>query len=70
MEALKTFLERVADFENRAPWAESTLSRKLFDDGKTLGRIRRGGNVTVRTMERARARLDHLESTLPKSEAA
>jgi sulfate adenylyltransferase subunit 2 len=40
----------------------STLSRKLFNDGKTIGRLRNGGQCTLKTLEKAFLRLSALET--------
>ncbi len=42
-----------------------TLSNKLFNDGKTLGRLESGGSLTVASYERAMTRLAELEGRLP-----
>lgn len=39
----------------------STVARKVFNDGKTIGRLRSGGQLTPRTLAKARARLEQLE---------
>ena len=40
----------------------STVSRKLFNDGKTISRLEAGGQCTLKTLERAKARLAELEA--------
>jgi len=57
----KTLLTALEDFADRSGQSISTLSRKLFNDGKTVGRLREGGQLTPRTLEKARERLDQLE---------
>lgn len=39
----------------------STVSRKLFNDGKTITRLQDGGQCTLKTLETARARLSEME---------
>ncbi|MEZ5921473.1 MAG: sulfate adenylyltransferase subunit CysD [Parvularculaceae bacterium] len=51
--------ERLAERENLSL---STVSRKLLNDGKGLARLKAGGQLTVRTMERALDRLTALEN--------
>ncbi len=43
----------------------STISRKLFNDGKGLARLKAGGQVTLKTLEAAQARLTELERERP-----
>ena len=39
----------------------STMSRKLLNDGKGLARLQAGGQITLKTLDRARARLAGME---------
>ena len=39
----------------------TTISRKILNDGKGLDRIKKGGGMTLKTLERAAQRLDALE---------
>ena len=57
----QSLLTALDDFADRSGQSVSTLSRKLFNDGKTVTRLRDGGQLTPRTLERARIRLDDLE---------
>ncbi len=43
----------------------STVSRKIFNDGKGLARLKAGGQVTLKTLEAAQARLTELERERP-----
>lgn len=43
----------------------STISRKLFNDGKGLARLKAGGQVTLKTLDVAHARLADLERAHP-----
>ncbi len=47
----------------------STVSRKLFNDGKALARLEAGGQCTLKTLETARARLAELEGAAAKTSA-
>ena len=40
----------------------TTVSRKLFNDGKAIARLEAGGQCTLRTLETAKARLQALEA--------
>lgn len=51
----------IEKFATRSGQSVSTVSRKVFNDGKTIGRIREGGQLTPRTRDKARARLEQLE---------
>jgi len=57
----KALLTSLEDFADRSGQSISTLSRKLFNDGKTVARLRDGGQVTPRTLDKALARLAELE---------
>lgn len=57
----QTLLSALEDFADRTGQSISTLSRKLFNDGKTVARLHEGGQLTPRTLEKARGRLDQLE---------
>ncbi len=49
----------------------STVSRKLFNDGKAISRLKAGGQCTLKTLETARTRLAELETetAVPKQPA-
>ncbi len=51
--------ERVAETKGLSL---STVSRKLFNDGKGIARLKAGGQCTLKTLETARARLTALET--------
>lgn len=57
----QTLLSALEDFADRTGQSISTLSRKLFNDGKTVARLRDGGQLTPRTLEKAGERLDELK---------
>lgn len=54
-------ITRIENFAASSGQSESTLARKIFNDGKTLTRLRNGGQLTPRTQEKAMAALDTLE---------
>ncbi len=43
----------------------STMSRKLFNDGKAIARLEKGGQCTLKTLDAAKARLATLEAGAP-----
>ncbi len=62
-------MTEIADLLTRAKAAAeatglsvSTVSRKLFNDGKAIARLEAGGQCTLKTLATARARLAELES--------
>lgn len=67
MAEIETLLTRAEALAAKSGLSLSTVSRKLFNDGKTITRLRDGGQVTLKTMEAAQARLAELEnaSTTP-----
>ena len=54
-------ITRIENFAARSGKSESTIARKVFNDGKTLTRLRSGGQLTPRTQDKAMAALDALE---------
>lgn len=52
---------RIEKFAAASGKSESTIARKVFNDGKTLKRLRDGGQLTPRTQDKAMAALDKLE---------
>ena len=57
----RNIINRIESFAASSGQSESTLARKIFNDGKTLTRLRNGGQLTPRTQEKAMAALDTLE---------
>ena len=55
---LIVLIESIAE---RSGQSVSTVSRKIFNDGKTISRIRAGGQLTPRTLAKANARLEQME---------
>ena len=54
-------INRIEAFVVSSGKSESTIARKVFNDGKTLTRLRNGGQLTPRTLEKAMVALDTLE---------
>lgn len=65
MTTLKTFLDRCDRYRGQRGISESYLSRLLFNDGKVVGALRGGGNITLSRLDRAQAELLRLERELP-----
>jgi sulfate adenylyltransferase subunit 2 len=59
---LKDLIERAEGHAARAGLALSTVSRKLFNDGKGLTRLKAGGQITIKTLEDAERRMAELET--------
>jgi len=53
-------IKRIENFAASSGQSESTVARKVFNDGKTLTRLRNGGQLTPRTQDKAMAALDRL----------
>lgn len=64
MTTLKSFLDRCDRYRERRDITESYLSRLLFNDGKVVGALRRGGNITLLRLDRAKVELQRLEREL------
>ncbi|MGE0253298.1 MAG: hypothetical protein AB7N54_01780 [Alphaproteobacteria bacterium] len=54
MTEAETLLREIGDFCRRTGMAESTFGRHAVNDGKLVTRLRYGGRVTTRTVERVR----------------
>jgi sulfate adenylyltransferase subunit 2 len=61
MDQVKQLVARAERLADLSGLSVSTVSRKLFNDGKGLARLKAGGQCTLRTLEEAAARLDALE---------
>jgi sulfate adenylyltransferase subunit 2 len=59
---IQDFLNRVETLANVSGQSVSTLSRKLFNDGKGIARLREGGQMTIKTLDAALVKLDALEA--------
>lgn len=62
---IAAFVERSKTYAERAGLKPSTVSRKIFNDGKYLDRLAGGGDIGVQTLEQAEERLAELEESLP-----
>ena len=62
MSEIDQLLDRAEALAASTGLSLSTVSRKLFNDGKGLARLKAGGQCTLKTLETARARLAALES--------
>lgn len=69
MAEIEQFIQRAEQFAGASGLSLSTVSRKLFNDGKTIARLRDGGQCTLKTLETARARLAELEAEVDPSAA-
>lgn len=61
MTTLNDFLQRCEGYRKRRRISPSYLSRLLFNDGKVIGALNRGGNITLARLARADAELQRLE---------
>lgn len=59
-----TLISAIETFAERHDQSVTTVSRKVFNDGKTIARVRDGGQLTPRTLEKAQMRLEQLERDL------
>ena len=62
--SVASFLERSRTYAQRAGLAPSTVSRKIFNDGKTLDRLASGADIGVNTLATANDKLGALERSL------
>lgn len=61
MSMIEDFLKRVDALADTTGQSVSTLSRKLFNDGKGITRLREGGQMTIKTLDAALEKLLGLE---------
>ncbi len=61
MSDLQTLIERAKTAADKSDLSISTVSRKLFNDGKAIARLEAGGQCTLKTLETAQERLAVLE---------
>lgn len=54
MESIAALLREIEAYAKRRGIAETTFGRLAVNDGKFVGRLREGGGVTVRLIEKAR----------------
>lgn len=57
---LANFVLEVKELAAQLGWAETTASRRIFNDGKELARLQAGGGTMPATLDRAEARLESL----------
>jgi len=57
MSMIEDFLKRVDALADQTGQSVSTLSRKLFNDGKGIARLREGGQMTIKTLDAALEKL-------------
>ena len=55
MDIKQTLIAEIEEYCRRGGVAESTFGRQAINDGKFMRRIRAGGNVTTKTIDRVRA---------------
>ena len=55
-------IERVEAHIAKTGSARSTVSRKVFGNGNRLDELKAGGNVTIKTLDRAEAAIASLET--------
>ena len=67
MTTIDRFVSRCADYRRARCISETYLSRLLFDDGKVIGSLRDGADITVRRLSRADIVLGELERALANS---
>lgn len=67
---IASFVKRARAYAAAAGLELSTVSRKIFNDGKTLGRLEEGCNIGVYTLESAHKTLAKLEAALDAERAA
>lgn len=53
-----TLLREIDAFRERVGMSETRFGRAALNDGHFLRRLRQGGNITLRTVERVRAFID------------
>lgn len=69
MSEIDALINRAKAAADRAGLSHSTVSRKLFNDGKAIARLEAGGQCTLKTLETARARLAEFEGAPAKPSA-
>ena len=71
MTDIQDLIRRAKTAADNADLSLSTVSRKLFNDGKAIARLEAGGQCTLKTLETAQRRLVELEAaSAPKTTAA
>ncbi|GJL94507.1 MAG: sulfate adenylyltransferase subunit 2 [Hyphococcus sp.] len=62
MTEIQDLITRAKSAAEKTDLSLSTVSRKLFNDGKAIARLEAGGQCTLKTMETARAKLAEIEA--------
>ena len=62
MTATSHLLSRVADHCSRTGIAETTFGLRVANDGKIIPRLRAGGSITLKTLEKIEAFLSTAEA--------
>lgn len=70
MDETQKLIARIDALADRTGVQRSTLSRKLFGNGKRIDEIEAGGSLTLTTYRRALDMLDQLEAPTKDVEAA
>ena len=65
MSEISAIVERAKLAADATGLSLSTVSRKLFNDGKAIARLENGGQCTLKTLETAKTRLAALEAEAP-----
>ncbi len=65
MSEISSIIERAKSAAESTGLSVSTVSRKLFNDGKAIARLESGGQCTLKTLETAKERLAALEAEAP-----
>ena len=61
-DTISALVGRAESLAQKSGQSLSTISRKLLNDGKGLTRLKEGGQLTLKTLAAATAKLDALES--------
>ena len=69
MTDIENLVARAKSVAEKTDLSLSTVSRKLFNDGKAIARLENGGQCTLKTLETARTRLAELEAAPASSRA-
>lgn len=70
MTEIHDLVTRARAAAEKADLSLSTVSRKLFNDGKAIARLEAGGQCTLKTLETAQTRLAELEAANTSATAA
>ena len=62
MTDIENLVARAKSVAEKTDLSLSTVSRKLFNDGKAIARLENGGQCTLKTLETSRTRLAELEA--------